>query len=72
MEYKIEEIGAAFTNKGIKNLEEILNNRYKNEGWEFHSVINITKPGCLGSGGENSYIAVFTREQKKHDFMENA
>jgi hypothetical protein len=47
MQYKIEQIGAEFSNKGITNLENRLNNRAE-AGFKFHSVFQVQKPGCLG------------------------
>jgi len=63
MEYKVEEIGAKFSSKSIVNLEKSFN--YKAEqGYKFHSVIHITKSGCLGSnfGAAYTYLAVYIKE----------
>lgn len=62
MEYKIEQIGAEFRNKDIQNLANKLN-KNSNEGFEFHSVFQVQKPGCLGIGKPTiTYLAVFTKK----------
>lgn len=62
MQYKIESIGAQFSDKAIKNLE----NRFESkasEGYKFHSVFHVSQPGCLGIGqGTNTYLAVYVKE----------
>ncbi len=62
MEYKIAQIGAEFNNKGVKNLEWKLN-KNSSEGFEFHSVIQVQKPGCLGIGKPSiTYLAIYTKK----------
>ncbi|HPE77070.1 MAG TPA: hypothetical protein PLC80_13340 [Draconibacterium sp.] len=63
MEYKIEQIGSKFSDKGIAYLEQKLTARAK-EGYKFHSVIHITKSGCLGTaiGEVTTYLAVYVKE----------
>lgn len=62
MEYRIEQIGAAFTNKSIERLEDNFNN-YANEGFKFHSVFQVQKPGCLGITPPTiTYLAIYVRE----------
>lgn len=62
MKYKVEEIGAQFSNKGISQLERLLNQN-STDGFEFHSVIQIEKPGCLGLGkGYITYLAVYIKK----------
>lgn len=63
MQYKIEEIGASFTTKWIQTLEKKLNSSSEN-GYEFHSVIQIEKPWCLSinSLATTTYLAVFKKE----------
>lgn len=58
MAYKIENLGAAFNDRAIKDLERRLN---ANEatGWEFHSVFMIQHKTCLGLSTANTYLAVF-------------
>lgn len=63
MTYKIEEIGAAFSQKAIAGLEQKLNQNGES-GYKFHSVINVTKTGCMGTnaGAANTYLAIFVKE----------
>ncbi len=62
MQYKIEQIGSEFSNKGITALENIFNN-YSKQGYKFHSVFQVQKPGCLGIGSPSiTYLAVYTKE----------
>ncbi len=62
MQYKIEQIGAEFTNKAINNLENRFN-KYSEQGYKFHSVFEVQKPGCLGIGKPYiTYLAVYTKE----------
>ncbi len=64
MEYKIEQIGAEFSNKAITELENKFNNHI-NQGFKFHSVFQVQKPGCLGFGAPSiTYLAVYTKESK--------
>ncbi|GGI56977.1 hypothetical protein [Winogradskyella haliclonae] len=62
MHYKIEQIGAEFSNKAIVNLEGRFN-KYSEQGYKFHSVFQVQKPGCLGIGTPSiTYLAVYTKE----------
>lgn len=62
MKYKVESIGAEFSNKAISNLEKLLESR-ATEGYKFHSVFQVTQPGCLGIGqGTSTYLAVYVKE----------
>ena len=62
MQYKIEQIGAEFSNKAITVLENRFN-KYSEQGYKFHSVFQIQKPGCLGIGKPSiTYLAVYTKE----------
>ncbi len=62
MQYKIVPIGAQFSNKAIQGLEERFN-KYSEQGYKFHSVFQIQKPGCLGIGTPSiTYLAVYTKE----------
>lgn len=62
MQYKIEQIGAKFSDKDIMMLE----NRFTmhgGQGYKFHSVFQIQKPGCLGIGVASvTYLAVYVKE----------
>lgn len=62
MQYKIETIGAQFSDRDITNLESRFN-KYADSGFKFHSVFQIQKPGCLGIGAPTStYLAVYVKE----------
>ncbi len=62
MEYKIEPIGAEFSHKAIKGLEQKFAAR-ASEGYKFHSVFQVSQPGCMGgSGGSSTYLAVYVKE----------
>ncbi len=62
MEYKIESIGSEFSNKSIKSLESRLDSKAA-EGYKFHSVFQVSQPGCLGIGqGTTTYLAVYVKE----------
>jgi len=62
MDYKIEQIGAEFSNKAIKGLEGRFNS-YADQGYKFHSVFEVQKPGCLGIGSPSiTYLAVYVKE----------
>ncbi len=62
MQYKIEQIGSQFSNKAINSLESRFN-KYSEQGYKFHSVFQIQKPGCLGIGTPSiTYLAVYTKE----------
>jgi len=58
MKYKIESIGAAFSDKAIKGLSTRLNQQ-SDEGWELHSVFSVEKKGCLGVSEGATYLAVY-------------
>lgn len=62
MQYKVETIGSEFSNKAIANLEKHLGAR-ASEGFKFHSVFQVSQPGCLGMGqGTRTYLAVYVKE----------
>lgn len=62
MTYKIEAIGAQFSDRDINNLEGRFN-KYADSGYRFHSVFQIQKPGCLGIGAPSvTYLAVYVKE----------
>ncbi|SEO65597.1 hypothetical protein [Aquisalimonas asiatica] len=62
MKYKVESIGAEFSNKAISELEKRLESR-ASEGYKFHSVFQVSQPGCLGVGkGTTTYLAVYVKE----------
>jgi len=62
MQYKIEQIGAEFSNKAINSLESRFNSN-ATHGYKFHSVFQVQKPGCLGIGSPTiTYLAVYVKE----------
>jgi hypothetical protein len=62
MQYKVEQIGASFNNKAISSLEQRFN-KYAEQGYKFHSVFMISKPGCLGFGQPTiTYLAIYVRD----------
>lgn len=62
MQYKIETIGAEFSNKAVTSLEQRFT-AYASEGYKFHSVFQVSQPGCLGIGqGTTTYLAVYVKE----------
>ena len=62
MTYKIEAIGAQFSDKDINNLAGRFT-KYAESGYKFHSVFQIQKPGCLGIGAPTvTYLAVYVKE----------
>ncbi|MEM1036331.1 MAG: hypothetical protein AAGI14_06180 [Pseudomonadota bacterium] len=61
MQYIVEPIGKEFSKKAIKALEVRLSDRYA-EGYRFHSVFEVSQPGCLGIGAPSiTFIAVFEK-----------
>lgn len=59
MKYRIQNIGKEFSDKAVKALEAKLNDA-SNSGYRFHSVIEVSQPGCLGIGQPSvTYLAVF-------------
>lgn len=60
MKYKIESIGAAFTDKTILALSERLSNQ-SDAGWELHSVFSVEKKGCFGTSEGTTYLAIYRR-----------
>jgi len=62
MQYKVESIGSEFSNKAITSFEKLLESR-ASEGYKFHSVFQVSQPGCLGIGqGTTTYLAVYVKE----------
>ena len=62
MKYKVESIGAAFTDKGIAALSQRLTSESR-DGWELHTVFSVEKKGCLGSTEGTTYLAIYRREE---------
>lgn len=62
MQYKVESIGAEFSEKAIKALEKRFDSK-ADEGYKFYSVFHVSQPGCLGIGqGTATYLAVYVKE----------
>jgi hypothetical protein len=55
--YTIVNIGASFSNKDRKRLEETIN-EYVKSGWRFHSVFTVESRGCLGFFRETTNFMV--------------
>ncbi|MCX7066651.1 MAG: hypothetical protein NTW85_02980 [Methylococcales bacterium] len=62
MKYKIEPIGAEFSNKAIAQLENRFTSQSEN-GYKLHSVFQAQQPGCLGFGQPTiTYLAIYVKE----------
>ena len=62
MEYKIEPIGAMFSNKDLPALASRFTAQAAS-GFKFHSVFHVSQPGCLGIGaGSVTYLAIYVKE----------
>ncbi len=61
MNYLIEPIGTEFSDRDVKKLADLMTGRAR-EGYLFHSVFQVTQPGCLGFGrGSITYLAVYVK-----------
>jgi len=60
MQYRVESIGAAFSDKAIQELSAMLSTRSE-QGWELHTVFSVEKKGCFGSSDGQTYLAVYRR-----------
>lgn len=62
MEYRVEPIGAEFSNKALVQLAQRFSaNGYL--GWKLHSVFQAQQPGCLGIGSPGiTYFAIYVKE----------
>ena len=61
MQYVVRNIGKSFTDKGMRDLEKTLSESYAS-GYKFHSVFEVSQPGCLGMGQPSvTYFAIFER-----------
>jgi hypothetical protein len=64
MEYKIESIGAQFSNKDIPKLAKQFN-KHAGEGYKFYSVFQVSQPGCFLTGGPTiTNLAVYVKEEE--------
>jgi hypothetical protein len=62
MEYKIEPIGAEFSNKAITQLGSHFTAQAQS-GYRLHSVFQAQQPGCLGIGSPTiTYFAIYVKE----------
>ncbi len=62
MQYKIEAIGAEFSNKAISTLSSHFTNQAES-GYKLHSVFQAQQPGCLGFGRPTiTYFAIYVKE----------
>lgn len=72
MRYKIEPIGAQFSNKDLSKLAQLFTDRAA-DGYRLHSVFQVSQPGCLGLGAStNTYLAVYvneTAESRRSDLV---
>jgi len=55
--YRILNIGASFSNKDQKKLEDSINS-YGEQGWRLHSVFSVESRGCLGLFRETTNFMV--------------
>ncbi len=63
MQYRVEPIGAQFSNKDLAGLAERFG-RHANDGYRFHSVFQVSQPGCLGIGQPTiTYLAVYEKRE---------
>ena len=63
MRYKIEPIGAQFSNKDLPKLAERFGQQ-ASEGYRLHSVFQVSQPGCLGIGQPTiTYLAVYEKPE---------
>ncbi|MGH2341150.1 hypothetical protein ACRC7T_06650 [Segnochrobactraceae bacterium EtOH-i3] len=63
MKYKVESIGAAFSDKAIHALSDKLTAE-SGYGWELHSVFSVEKRGCLGASEGTTYLAIFCQNDQ--------
>ena len=61
MQYRVESIGAAFSDKAISELSNLFGAR-SDEGWELHTVFSVEKKGCFGSSEGQTYLAIYRKE----------
>jgi hypothetical protein len=63
MRYIIEPIGAQFANRDLAKLAARFEQRAR-EGYRFHSVFQVSQPGCLGFGqATTTYLAVYESKE---------
>ncbi len=60
--YKVVQIGASFSKSDIKGLENLLNANAQ-QGYHFHSVMQVEKTGCPVFASKGIvYLAIFVRD----------
>ena len=62
LQYLVEPIGAAFSQKDLGKLSEHLTQRAA-DGYKFHSVFHVEQKGCMGSSQRTTYLAIFVRDE---------
>ena len=62
MKYKIESIGASFSDKDIAALSQRLSVQ-SDSGWELHSVFSVEKKGCMGASEGTTYLAIYRQPE---------
>lgn len=61
MQYKIEPIGAQFSNSDLPKLAARFGSS-STDGYRLHSVFQVSQPGCLGIGSPTiTYLAVYEK-----------
>ena len=66
MPNQVVRIGSSFNDKSIEQLNATLNAQ-EAVGWRFHSVFKIEhRSGCLSLTKQQTYLAVFESEQRRH------
>lgn len=60
MKYKVQSIGASFSQRAIDGFQQQLNDE-AGSGWELHTVFSVQKTGCLGVNEGVTYLAVFKK-----------
>jgi hypothetical protein len=62
MQYRIESVGAEFSDKAAGRLAERFTSQAA-AGWKLHSVFQAQQPGCLGIGSPSiTYFAIYVKE----------
>jgi len=60
VKYLIEPIGSAFSTRDMQGLGERFTAKSR-EGYELHSVFQVTQTGCLGMQTGSTYLAVYAK-----------
>jgi hypothetical protein len=62
MEYKIEPIGAQFSDKALPALANRFSSNAE-QGYKLHTIFQVSQPGCLGIGAPTiTNLAVYVKE----------